>query len=85
MIRDNIFPTDYVIWQTALKYKHFRLQPTLCLTDGVKNQKVSTHTYFLPQKPVSGLKETAAFQITALIVRRPQSIVTFVLKTIYSM
>jgi hypothetical protein len=62
MIRDNICPTDYVNCQTALTYMHVRLQATLCLTDGVKNQKASTHTFFLQLKPVSGLKETAPFQ-----------------------
>jgi len=58
MIRDDIFPTDYVNSQRALTYKHFRLQATQCRTDGVKNQKASTHTYSFPQKPVSYLKET---------------------------
>jgi len=48
MIRDNIFPTDYLNSQTDLTYTHFRLQETLRLTDGVKNQKASAHTYFLP-------------------------------------
>jgi len=66
MIRDNIFPTDYVNCQTPLPYTHFRLQAALCLTDGVKYQKATTYTYFFPYKPVSGLKEIAAFQIAVL-------------------